>query len=343
MVHSRPKTRSIPSASVFNYSYVVLTILLLLTTGATLAYHRYSTVLEGDSGTRWTPVIFLIGFCVSLVIFGMTQREASARRRLRQKTLDLIEAQKENRSLLAAEQESRIAAEKASIAKDEFLAVVSHELRTPLNAIAGWNRILKSRGISDETRATAVERIDKNIQTQIGIVEQILSFSDVMSSDPVLTGDRVPVRDLFEDAVGAVSVAAFQKGVTLTSENELDGVFARGDRVRLKIALVNVLANAVKFTPSGGTIEARAFTKEEEITCVVSDSGLGISPEFLPFVFDRYSQSEDASTRRFGGLGLGLTIAEHIVKQHNGTIEAYSPGLGAGAAFTISLPVDPSA
>ena len=342
MVRSDLKNFRRRESAVFNYSYVVLGILILLTIGSTLAYYQNSAAFSDDSGTRWTPVVFLIGVCVSLVIFGMTHREASARLRLHQKTLDLIEAQRQNRALLKAEQQSRIAAEQANMSKDEFLAVVSHELKTPLNAIAGWSRILKMSDVSDEARETALDKIEKNIRIQTSIVEELLSFSDVMSSGADITKKNVRMREVFEAAIAAVSVPAFQKGITLAQEDRLDGEIVVGDPVRLKIALVNVLDNAIKFTPQNGHVRAHAFGADGAITCVITDDGHGIAPDFLPYVFERYKQSEHASTRHFGGLGLGLTIAQQIVRLHGGTIEAESEGLGAGATFRISLPRAPS-
>jgi len=316
----------------FHYSYVVLSILSLITIGATLVYYQTAAAFEDATGARWTPVVFLIGVCVSLLIFAMTHREARALRALQNKT-------HENRVLLESEQRSRIAAEQANRAKDEFLAIVSHELNTPLNAIAGWNRILKMEGISGETHDTAVEKIDKNLKIQTGIIEELLSFSDVMSSGLATIKKPVRIGGLFDSAIEAVSVSAFQKGVTLVSEVELGEECVMSDAKRLKLALVNVLSNAVKFTPEGGTVEARAFRENGYVKCTVTDDGSGIPPEFLPFVFDQYRQSERPSTRRHGGLGLGLAIAERIIRLHSGKIEAESSGSGKGAKFTISLPM----
>ena len=323
----------------FSYSYAVLSILFLITIGATFAYHQSALAFEANTGTRWTPVVFLIGLCVSLLIFAMTHREAGARRALQNRTVDLIAAQNENRALLEAEQKSRIAAEQANRAKDEFLAIVSHELNTPLNAIAGWNRILKMDEVSAETRATAIEKIDKNLRIQTGIIEELLSFSEVMSSGLASIKKPVCMRDVFCSAVEAVSVAAFQKGVTLVKEDELGDEYVICDPRRLKLALVNVLSNAVKFTPEGGSVEARAFRENGAVKCTVTDDGSGIPPEFLPFVFDQYRQSEGPSTRHHGGLGLGLAIAERIIRLHSGKIEAESSGTGKGAKFTISIPI----
>ena len=146
------------------------------------------------------------------------------------------------------------------------------------------------------------------------------------------------VGELIEEAVDSVSVAAFQKGISLDVDLELGEAQVEGDRERLKLAIGNVISNAVKFTQSGGRINVTGCACDGEIRCVVRDNGPGISPEFLPHVFEQYKQSEVASTRHFGGLGLGLTIAHHVVKLHNGSIEAASAGAGGGSTFTIHLP-----
>lgn len=334
---STKDTKASVSAA-FNYSYVVLGILLLLSIGATVAFYEVSTNLDRESARLWTPVVFLIGFCVSLLIFGATYREISARERLQRKTIDLIRAQRENEKLLAAEQASRIEAEQANLAKDEFLAVVSHELRTPLNAIAGWNRILKTRGISEETKRTAIEKIDKNLRLQTTIVEELLNFSDIMSSSMIMNRSALQMRNVFEEAVAAVTAAASQKGVTLVDDDSLDGEYVLGDRHKLKLAITNILTNAVKFTPPGGNIAAKAFSDDGNVKLVVEDNGIGMDSEVITHIFDEYRQSGHATTRHYGGLGLGLTIAEHIVKLHNGTIDVNSSGVGKGSTFTITIP-----
>jgi signal transduction histidine kinase len=160
-----------------------------------------------------------------------------------------------------------------------------------------------------------------------------------MSSGLAVIKKPVRMGELFENAVESVNVAAFQKGVTLFKEDKLEDEHIICDPRRLKLAMVNVLSNAVKFTPAGGCIEARAFCENGFVKCTVTDDGSGIPPEFLPFVFDQYRQSEGPSTRHHGGLGLGLAIAERIIRLHSGKIEAESSGTGKGAKFTISLPI----
>ena len=336
MTRPKGKTPQNPLA-VLKYPYAVLIILLILTAGATIAFHQNSSAFF-DGGSQWTPVVLLIGLCVSLVIFAMTQRERIARRSLQRRTEDLLLAQQQNEHLLAAEKRSRRLAEEANRAKDQFLGIVSHELKTPLNAIAGWNRILRTPGLSVETRQTAVDKIDKNLRMQAAIVEELLNFSDIMSTGLSPARKSVDMRDVFERAVATVSVDAFQKGVVLETSNALNGEQISGDAERLKLAIVSVLANAVKFTPPGGRIKATAACGDEQVKVVVADNGQGISPDFLPYIFEQYRQCEDATTRHYGGLGLGLTIAKTIVRLHSGTIEAESAGPGCGSTFTISLP-----
>ena len=322
------------STALFNYSYVVLAISLLLTAGATLVYYQ-----NVELGLGWTPGVFLIGLCISLVLFGMTHREAASHARLLRKTLDLLAAQKENRSLLEAEQRSRIAAEKANRAKDEFLALISHELRTPLNAIAGWTRILRTRGLSEEAHSTALDKIDRNLRIQTRIVEELLSFSDLMSTAHATSRRVVRIAQVLDDAIDIVKAEAAQKGVTLATHSDLNGSQVEGDRERLKTAIVKVIENAVKFTPSGGSVSVTGSRQDDKVRCVVTDTGLGISNDFLPHIFEQYKQFDRGSTRRFGGLGLGLTIASHILEQHHGEIRAESSGPGSGSTFTIVLPL----
>ena len=340
MATEEPKNRKTASKvlAAFDYSYVVLAILMLLTAGSTLAFYKVTASLDTEAGRVWTPVVALIGFCVSLLVFGATYREIQARKVLQKKTTDLINAQKQNNKLLAAEQASRAAAEQANLAKDEFLAVVSHELRTPLNAIAGWNRILRTDGISDITKRTAVEKIDTNLRHQTRIVEELLSFSDIMSSGMNVDASLLKAHGVIAEAVAYVSVPAFQKGITVVEKDTLDSECVNGDRQKLKLALTKVLTNAVKYTPEGGNVDVTAFCDEENVMFVVKDTGVGIEPDAMTHIFDQYRQSEDATTRRYGGLGLGLTIAEHIVKLHKGTIRAESGGSGTGSKFTITIP-----
>jgi signal transduction histidine kinase len=322
----------------FGYSYLVLTILLLLTVGATIAYHQDVGMFRHNS-VGWTPVVFVIGVCISFLIFGLTHRDSVVRRELEARTRELTAIQKQNEVLLEAEQKSRRAAEEANRGKDEFLAVVSHELRTPLHAITGWSRVLKTDGLSDEERARAISKIDKNLRIQAAMIDELLNFSEIMSGGLAVITKPIVVREVFDEALEAADAEARRKGVTLVTKNSLEFERVLGDKARLRLAIAHVVANAVKFTPAGGSVETDTYVSDDWVKCVVSDTGSGIPPEFLPHIFEQYTQSENHATRQFSGLGLGLTLAERIVQLHHGKIEAASSGVGKGATFTISLPV----
>jgi signal transduction histidine kinase len=291
-----------------------------------------------QSSVHWTPVVFFIGVGVSFLLFGMTHREAAARKDLQNAALELLDAQAEVRRLLEEEKRSRRAAENASQAKDEFLAVLSHELRTPLNAIAGWTRILQVGSIDDGTRRTALEKIERNLRQQTHIVDELLTYSDTMSRVGEF-GDTARVRDAFESAVETGFKLAAENEIEIVRGDELDDQTIRGDVDLLSVAIESLLSNAVKFSDPHGKVAATARQVGDEIEIRVEDQGCGIDAEFLPHVFERYTQADDAYTRSHGGLGLGLPIAWQIVNLHGGTIRAESGGRGKGAIFTIILPL----
>jgi signal transduction histidine kinase len=290
-----------------------------------------------QSSTHWSPVIFFSGIGISFLLFGLTYREAGARADLRKAALDLMKAQGEVRRLFEEEKRSRLAAEQASRAKDEFLAILSHELRTPLNAIAGWARILRVGGIAEETRRTALEKIERNLRQQTTIVDELLTYSDAMSRGPSLKG-RVSVSEAFERAIEWAHRDAAEKNIDIFRENRLDGETIGGDIDLLATAIESVLSNAVKFSPPNSSVRATAFVNGDTIEVRVEDEGSGIETDFLPHVFEQYTQADHAYTRSHGGLGLGLPIARQIVKLHGGSIAAESEGAGRGSVFTIVLP-----
>lgn len=301
---------------------------------------EYSSLpsFNSQSSLGVTPLIFFAGICVSFVLFGMTYWEASARVKLQRTAGELFETQKQKEKLFEDEQKSRLAAEHASLAKDEFIAVVSHELKTPLNAIAGWTRILRTHDISDTTRETALVKIEKNLRAQAGLVEQLLTYSDIISENIDIENNFVNFAQLVEETIAGVEPQAKDKGIELVTRNDLNGELVGGDDERLKLVLECILTNAVKFTQSGGKIEADLTKNGDLIRFTVKDNGRGIPAEFMPFIFDQYTQADRPNTRDYGGLGLGLTISKHIVKLHDGTIEAESEGKGKGSKFIIQLP-----
>lgn len=292
-----------------------------------------------QSSVNWTPLIFLSGLLFSFLLFGMTYWEASTRAKLQKTANDLTESEHRIQGLLEKEQEARRVAEAANVTKDEFISVVSHELRTPLNAIAGWSRILKSDDLSLNTKNLALDKIEKNLRLQINLVDDLLSFSQLAASNEYLEKSALDCAEIFDEVYREAEPAAAKKGIKISLENNLHGQKVFGNADKLKIAISNLLSNALKFTPEGGTIKTRLAEADNCIEILVEDSGSGISPEFMPRIFDRFSQSDSSTTRKFGGLGLGLAVSQHIVKLHDGTIEAKSGGEGKGSTFSVKLPV----
>jgi signal transduction histidine kinase len=229
-------------------------------------------------------------------------------------------------------------AEAANRAKDEFLATVSHELRTPLNAILGWSAILREQ--CDPTRLEkGLGIIERNGWAQAKIIEDILDVSRIISGKVVLDLSRVVLAAVVQNAIESVRPAATAKQIQL--ELLLDGARTEliADEGRLQQVVWNLVSNAVKFTPAGGLVRVEASRRNGSVAIVVADTGKGISSEFLPYVFDRFRQDDASTTKRYGGLGLGLAIVRHLVELHGGTVSAKSDGEGFGAIFEVVLPI----
>jgi signal transduction histidine kinase/ActR/RegA family two-component response regulator len=231
------------------------------------------------------------------------------------------------------------AAEEATRAKDEFLAVVSHELRTPLNAILGWAQMLRTRKLDEETVVRAFEIIERNANSQAQLVEDILDFSRIISGKLRIDVRPVELASVVEAATDVVRPAADAKGIKLHPILDTKVGPVSGDPDRLQQVLWNLLSNAIKFTPKGGSVKLRLARVNSSAEITVSDTGQGINPEFLPYVFERFQQADPSTTRRHGGLGLGMAITRHLVELHGGTISAHSPGENMGATFTLRLPL----
>jgi PAS domain S-box-containing protein len=231
------------------------------------------------------------------------------------------------------------AAQEASRLKDDFLASLSHELRTPLNAILGYARMLRAGIVSPERQDKAIDTIERNATSLSQIVEDVLDISRIVSGKLRLNVQPVEFPDILRHAVEAVTPAADARGVRL--ETVLDPLAApvAGDPERLQQILWNLLSNAVKFTSRGGRVQARLERVNSHLEVSVSDTGVGIAPEFLPHVFERFRQADGGITREHGGLGLGLSIAKQLTEMHGGSIEAFSAGLGNGSTFRVKLPL----
>ena len=248
-----------------------------------------------------------------------------------------VEAEREN--LLAREKSLRERAEIASRLKDEFLATVSHELRTPLNAIIGWGQILQSGKLEAKKQEDALNTIFRNAKSQAQLINDLLDTSRLMTGNLLLNLSPTPVIPVIEAAMDAVRPAAEAKGITFSTAYRSKVATITCDAQRLQQIIWNLLTNAVKFTPANGQVNVALEQGEETIQIIVSDDGEGISPEFLPFVFDRFRQADSSSTRKHNGLGLGLAIVRHLAELHGGTVTVSSEGGGKGATFTVTLPL----
>lgn len=235
-------------------------------------------------------------------------------------------------------QAARAEAENANRLKDEFVSIVSHELRGPLNAILGWTEMLRQVPLDSDSARRALQALHDNAARQARLIDELLDFSRVSSGHLKLEREDVEVRELLQGVVESLIPDAVAKGVTLDFR-EVPPALIEGDRSRLEQVFFNLLGNALKFTPSGGRIQVRVEQHGEAIEVHVTDSGMGIEPELLPHIFDRFKQGDRAAAREYGGLGLGLSIARQLVEAHDGQIRVESRGKGHGATFSVLLPL----
>jgi PAS domain S-box-containing protein len=268
---------------------------------------------------------------VTLVSFDGTIADITERKRI----------EDERRMLFESEQAARSEAERASRMKDEFLATLSHEIRTPLNAILGWSQIMRTSTDPDDI-ATGLDVIERNARSQSQIIEDLLDMSRIISGKVRLDVQRVDLSAIVQAAVDTARPTAEAKGVRLNSIlDPLTSVTVSGDPSRLQQILWNLISNAVKFTPKGGRVQVLLERVNSHLEISVVDTGEGIPPEFLPFVFDRFRQADASTTRRHGGLGLGLSIVKQLVELHGGSVRVKSAGAGQGTTFIVALPLLP--
>ena len=232
-------------------------------------------------------------------------------------------------------------AEESSRLKEEFLATISHELRTPLSAILGWARMLRLGQLSPENSIKALDTIERNARAQAQLVDDLLDVSRIITGKLRMDVRPADPNSFIDAAVEAVRPAADAKGVRVQKVVDTGAVSIPGDPVRLQQVVWNLLSNAIKFTPRGGRVQIRSERVNSHLEIVVSDTGQGISAEFLPHVFDRFRQADQKTSRQHGGMGLGLSIVRHLVELHGGTVRAQSEGEGQGATFTVMLPIAP--
>jgi signal transduction histidine kinase/CheY-like chemotaxis protein len=248
------------------------------------------------------------------------------------------ERQYDLRDLLQALADAREEAETANRLKDEFLATLSHELRTPLNAILGWTTMLRDGNVQPKHVMRALDTIHRNASAQVQIVNDLLDISRIVRGNVQLAPKLTPLAPLLTLAVESITPTADAKGVSVITAFDSSPLYVWGDHDRLQQVFWNLLSNAVKFTAQGGKVEVKTFQSGADAFVEISDTGTGIAPEFLPHVFERFRQADGSSTREHGGLGLGLSIARHLVELHGGRMMAASEGEGKGSTFTVCLP-----
>jgi signal transduction histidine kinase len=264
----------------------------------------------------------------------VTATDAALRSRRRQyEVKHLLDALAESAAKIARAHDA------ATRAKDEFLATLGHELRSPMTAIRGWIKLLQEGGLGAEETATALDMIDSSTQVQSRIIEDLMDVSRIIAGKVMIVPARVELGPILEKIVATFRPTAAIEGLELIADLTSEPLFAWADETRLQQVGWNLLSNALKFTPRGGSVHVTLATQDGAAVMSVRDTGQGISPELLPYVFERYRQEEGDATTSRQGLGLGLAIVRHLVESHGGTIRAFSQGAGKGAELTVTLPL----
>jgi signal transduction histidine kinase len=267
-----------------------------------------------------------------VALAGMAAAQQLAKRRLAAADRRIAKLEQEGARL---EEE----AERAWGVRDDFLATLSHELRTPLNAMLGWVQLLRLHADDESTRSHALDIVERNARSQAQIVEDLLDLSRIITGRMHLTFSRVDLVAIVRSSCSALSSTAAAKQVELRVELDQLDAHVQGDTVRLQQIVWNLVSNAVKFTSAGGRVTVRLRADRDCAEISVTDTGVGIKPDVLPYVFHRFTQGDSSVTRSFGGLGLGLAIVRHLVELHGGSVEASSAGHNRGASFVVHLPI----
>ena len=294
--------------------------------------------LRQDGTTFWANVTItaMRDEAGRLLGFAKLTRDLTERKRV--EAIELAGAERE--LLLDAERSARMEAQRATRIKDEFLATLSHELRTPLSAILGWTQILlRTDAIGAVDQRRAMEVIDRNARAQVQLIDDLLDLSRIMTGKIRLDLQQVSVPEVVQAAIDSALPIAAAKDIRLRSVVDPSRTMVNADGSRLQQVVWNLLTNAVKFTPKGGQVQVLVQRVNSHVELSVADTGIGISPAFLPLVFDRFSQSDSSTTRSHGGLGLGLAICKQLVELHGGSIRAASAGDGQGSTFFVQLPL----
>jgi signal transduction histidine kinase len=303
----------------FDQRIVTTAIVLMAGLAVWGAKHRYGPFVQDNTNVT---LLLLMSFVGTSSLMTLLAAAVTAERRK-------AEAEKSH---------ARQQAEEASRLKEEFLATVSHELRTPLNAVVGWSKLLRSGQLDAEGASHAVEVIERNAAAQRQIIEDLLDVSRIVTGKLRISTQPVDLLLVIQAAIDAVRPAAEAKEITISTHIEAPDSIVRADVERLQQVFWNLLANAVKFTPPGGLIDVYLERNDSLAEVRIEDSGPGVPPEFLPHIFERFSQADGSSTRKHGGLGLGLAIVRHLVELHGGTVSATNRESGSGAILRVRLP-----
>jgi signal transduction histidine kinase/ActR/RegA family two-component response regulator len=297
-------------------------------------------------GEHWKAVLLIAPVYLTYrtyeVFVGRLADQTRHMSEIRQLHQDAVEALAQARQAEYAEQVARSAAERANRLKDQFLAVVSHELRTPLNAILGWADMLRRGRLDEMRRDRAFQSIYDSARRQAQLIDDLLDVSRIMAGTLRIERTAVDLKTVVDDVLRAMQPAGDAKNMRITTEADSWLGFIQGDSARIEQVVANLLSNAVKFTPDNGAVHVQLNRVQDVVELHVCDTGQGISPDFLPYIFEPFRQADGSTTRIHGGLGLGLSIVKHLVEAHGGSVEARSPGVGQGATFIARFPIDPA-
>lgn len=321
----------------FDQRIVTGSIVLMAAVAVWGAKHGYGPFIQAGSNITLLLLMSFVGTSalMTLLVAAVTVERRKAEE---EKWRLASELERRRADLLERESHARQQAEEASRLKEEFLATVSHELRTPLNAVVGWSRLLRSGKLDNDGRSHAVEVIERNAAAQRQIVEDLLDVSRIVAGKLRINTQPVDLLLVIHAAIDAVRPAAEAKEIKITTHVEAPDLIVKADVERLQQVFWNLLANAVKFTPHGGVIDVYLERSDSLAEVRIEDSGPGVPPDFLPHIFERFSQADGSSTRKHGGLGLGLAIVRHLIELHGGTVSATNRDEKGGAILTVRLP-----
>jgi signal transduction histidine kinase/DNA-binding response OmpR family regulator len=294
---------------------------------------EFSEADERLAGTLATQVAVAYE---SARLYAEAQRQAAA---LKLEVAERKQAEEERASMLVREQAARADAERANRTKDEFLATLSHELRTPLTAILGWSRLLRTSKFEGEQLTRALETIERNARSQSQLIDDLLDVSRIITGKLRIDAQPIELVPIVEAAIDSIRPAAEAKSINFEVALDPSAGCVSGDADRMQQVVWNLFSNAVKFTPEGGRVEVRLERIDSHTRISVADSGAGIDAKFLPFIFDRFRQADGSTTRKHGGLGLGLAIVRHLVELHGGEVSVRSDGVERGSTFSVVLPL----